>query len=304
VYQHLEYFPYGETWIEEGGSHGGNLPGYKFTGKELDPETGLYYYGARYYEPMLSKWISADPILGKYLPNVNKDSDNNLPGSGGVYRSLNLNLYHYGLNNPVRYMDPTGQFPAETGGKYDWFQSANFQTGSGLVNGVLNETANVGGFVGNNVLNAMGYANKGAHWLVTDVLGGSEADYEALGVFFMVEGAAGRLGSASKIGTKAETSTVESESASIQLTSEQAQSLTRFNKKLPKGNTGTAVDPLGDQALFSSEVPGKVPGSKAVYQKSVDKAGNTTSYLKTTTDPQGNVLHIKDKLNGGTIEPQ
>lgn len=36
VYQHLEYFPYGEPWIEEGGSYGGNTPPYKFTGKELD----------------------------------------------------------------------------------------------------------------------------------------------------------------------------------------------------------------------------------------------------------------------------
>src|SRR5512133_2384759 len=75
IYQHLEYFPYGETWIEEGGSYGGNTPGYKFTGKELDPETGLYYFGARYYEPKLSKWISADPIIGKYLPTGNKEKD-------------------------------------------------------------------------------------------------------------------------------------------------------------------------------------------------------------------------------------
>ena len=57
VYQHLEYFPYGETWVEEGGS--GQMPYYRFTGKELDPETGLYYYGARYYDPVLSRWISA-----------------------------------------------------------------------------------------------------------------------------------------------------------------------------------------------------------------------------------------------------
>lgn len=68
VYQHLEYFPYGETWIEEGGSYSGNTPAYKFTGKELDPETRLYYFGARYYDPVLSRWISADPILEKYLP--------------------------------------------------------------------------------------------------------------------------------------------------------------------------------------------------------------------------------------------
>ncbi|MHB8844608.1 MAG: RHS repeat-associated core domain-containing protein [Nitrospirota bacterium] len=93
VYQHLEYFPYGETWIEEGGSYGGNTPGYKFTGKELDPETGLYYYGARYYDPVLSRWISADAMLGKYIPAGNPDQDENLPGLGGIYNSFNLSLY-------------------------------------------------------------------------------------------------------------------------------------------------------------------------------------------------------------------
>ncbi len=108
VYQHLEYFPYGETWIEEGGSHGGNLPGYKFTGKELDPETGLYYYGARYYDPVLSKWISADPALDRLLPIGNKEHDEKLPGHGGVYNPLNLSVYDYAHGRPVVLIDPDG----------------------------------------------------------------------------------------------------------------------------------------------------------------------------------------------------
>jgi len=64
------------------------------------------------------------------------------------------------------------------------------------------------------------------------------------------------------------------------------------------------VDTLADGVLFRSEVPGRVPGSSAVYQKSVDAAGNTTSYRKTTFDPKGNIIHIKDKLNGGVIPYQ
>ncbi len=99
VYQHLEYFPYGETWIEEGGSYGGNTPGYKFTGKELDPETGLYYYGARYYDPVLSRWISADPILHKYL-----DGKPNF----GIYMPYNFALYTYTKSNPLIFVDPDG----------------------------------------------------------------------------------------------------------------------------------------------------------------------------------------------------
>jgi RHS repeat-associated protein len=109
VYQHLEYFPYGETWIEEGGTYGGNTPGYKFTGKELDPETGLYYYGARYYDPVLSRWVSADPALGEFLPIGNKNR--HLPGFGGVYNSLNLGLYGYGHQNPLKFTDPDGKEP-------------------------------------------------------------------------------------------------------------------------------------------------------------------------------------------------
>ncbi|WP_243374939.1 SpvB/TcaC N-terminal domain-containing protein [Geotalea sp. SG265] len=102
IYQHLEYFPYGETWIEEGGSYGGNTPGYKFTGKELDPETGLYYFGARYYEPVISRWISADPILGKYLDGK---------PNGGIYRSLNVAMYTYGYQSPLVLVDPDGNAP-------------------------------------------------------------------------------------------------------------------------------------------------------------------------------------------------
>jgi RHS repeat-associated protein len=107
VYQHLEYFPYGETWIEEGGSSS-KIPGYMFTGKELDPETGLYYYGARYYDPVLSRWISADPILGKYLPSGDKDKDDNLLGEGGVFNPINLGFYAYSHHNPIIIIDPDG----------------------------------------------------------------------------------------------------------------------------------------------------------------------------------------------------
>jgi RHS repeat-associated protein len=44
------------------------------TGKELDSETGLYYYGARYLDPRVSRWISGDPALGEYVPQAGKGS--------------------------------------------------------------------------------------------------------------------------------------------------------------------------------------------------------------------------------------
>ncbi|AGT44096.1 hypothetical protein TPE_1610 [Treponema pedis str. T A4] len=90
-YEHIEYTPYGELWtyksktaklflatynnflakqpeglIEETVSGIDKLP-FRFTGKELDEETRLYYYGARYLDPKYSRWLSGDPALGDYI---------------------------------------------------------------------------------------------------------------------------------------------------------------------------------------------------------------------------------------------
>jgi RHS repeat-associated protein len=99
IFEHLEYFASGETWVEEH-SNTQRTP-YLFTGKELDEETNLYYYGARYYDPQTSAWQSADPILSAYL-------DGNGDG-GGVYDSLNINLYAYSGQNPTTFTDPDGR---------------------------------------------------------------------------------------------------------------------------------------------------------------------------------------------------
>jgi RHS repeat-associated protein len=111
----VEYTPYGETWIEQKYGNGlAELP-YRFTGKELDAETGFYYYGARYLDPKTSRWLSGDPALGDYLPGapINEEvrkQNGNLPGQGGVFNLVNLHGYHYAGNNPVKYTDPDGRW--------------------------------------------------------------------------------------------------------------------------------------------------------------------------------------------------
>jgi RHS repeat-associated protein len=86
--QHVEYVPFGETFIDE--RNGSWHTPYLFNAKEQDEETGLHYYGARYYDSRTSVWLSVDPLAEKY-PN---------------YTS-----YNYCLNNPVKYIDPDGKNP-------------------------------------------------------------------------------------------------------------------------------------------------------------------------------------------------
>jgi RHS repeat-associated protein len=112
-YERIEYTPYGELWVEKTIAGSERLP-FRFTGKEFDEETGLYYYGARYLDPKVSRWLSTDPAVGEYIPSapVNDEArrrNGNLPGMGGIYNLVNFHLYHYAGNNPVRYIDPDGR---------------------------------------------------------------------------------------------------------------------------------------------------------------------------------------------------
>jgi RHS repeat-associated protein len=114
-YERIEYTPYGELWVERASAASNIDIPYRFTGKERDEETGLYYYGARYLDPKTSRWLSTDPALSEYIPGapINdeaKKRNSNLPGMGGVFNTVNLHLYHYAGNNPVKYKDPTGLF--------------------------------------------------------------------------------------------------------------------------------------------------------------------------------------------------
>ena len=86
IVQHIEYVPFGEVFIEER-NNTWNTP-YKFNAKELDEETGLYYFGARYMDPRTGVWLNVDPLAEKY------------PG---------ISSYVYCANNPIRYIDPDGQ---------------------------------------------------------------------------------------------------------------------------------------------------------------------------------------------------
>ena len=102
-YERVEYLPFGELWIEETDPATSYIP-FRFTSKEYDEETGLYYYGARYYEPRLSRWMSADPSGFDLINPMDEDGE---PRAG--YSVIEAaNWYSYAGNNPVLYVDPTG----------------------------------------------------------------------------------------------------------------------------------------------------------------------------------------------------
>ena len=105
VVQHIEYVPFGEVFIEER-NNTWNTP-YLFNAMEYDKETGMYYYGARYYEPRISLWMSVDPI-SIYDP---RNSENYLDGehNDGVYNYRNLNPYIYCYQSPISLVDPNGK---------------------------------------------------------------------------------------------------------------------------------------------------------------------------------------------------
>ncbi len=99
AYAHLEYFPSGEIWVDEH-SDTLNLP-FLFSGKELDDETGLSYFGARYYEPRQGQWISADPILDGMLAGPQADASELEFHQHGL-------IYGYAGNSPTNLIDRFG----------------------------------------------------------------------------------------------------------------------------------------------------------------------------------------------------
>ena len=98
--------PFGETMMEQQSGVYDNP--YKFNAKELDSETGLYYYGARYYNPRVSVWYGVDP-LAVYNPSMESEFYGDGQHNGGVFYLGNLNPYIYTYQNPIVYIDPNGK---------------------------------------------------------------------------------------------------------------------------------------------------------------------------------------------------
>jgi len=86
--QKLDYLPFGSERVNE--KVGGFQTRFTFTDQEKDDESGLMYYGARYYDPVIGRFTSVDPL------------------GGNILDPQSLNDYSYVYNNPTNLMDSTG----------------------------------------------------------------------------------------------------------------------------------------------------------------------------------------------------
>ena len=146
VVQHIEYVPFGEVFVEERNNIW-NTP-YLFNAKEFDEETGLYYYGARYYDPRVSLWISVDPMQEE---------------------NLSVSTYAYTLNNPVRFKDEDGKIPVET-----IWDAANVAMGVGsLINNIRS------GNIGAAAVDGLGVVVDAAATIIPYVPGGVSSGIKA-----------------------------------------------------------------------------------------------------------------------------
>jgi len=89
VIERHDYQPFGEEWLPQGGTQP-----LRFTGKERDQETGLDYFGARYHASRIGRFTTVDPTLNVKASRLNPQR---------------WNRYAYGLNNPLRFIDPDGR---------------------------------------------------------------------------------------------------------------------------------------------------------------------------------------------------
>jgi len=90
IISYEEYAPYGSSTYQAVRSRTETAKRYRYTGKERDEESGLYYHGARYYAAWLGRWVSCDPAGG----------------------GCSTPLYCYVLDKPTYFHDPDGKIPA------------------------------------------------------------------------------------------------------------------------------------------------------------------------------------------------
>ncbi|UWG65406.1 hypothetical protein K5M76_03925 [Shewanella xiamenensis] len=240
-----QYEPFGKRM-------GGDKEGIGYTGHLQDKDLGLTYMQARYYDPLIGRFYSNDPI--------------------GFTNVHTFNRYAYANNNPYKYKDPDGRAADVVVDAAFTIYDAGQTLGAAAayVEGVV---------TGNEALTAV--AGEG--------LASSATNLAVSAVSMAVPGASAPMLRGSQ---------------AVATNAAQAKNISRFESKIPansKDSVTTKSLPSGGVAVQATS-PGNVAGSKAVYEKQIDSGGKTMSYTKTTYDPSGNIVHVKDKITNETFK--
>ncbi|WP_250185212.1 RHS repeat domain-containing protein [Leptospira weilii] len=140
----MQYLPYGETFVQRGDLN--FAP--KYNSQELDRESGFYFYNARYYDPGIARFTSADTLI--------PDEHN----------SQSWNRFSYVNGNPIQYKDPTGHLPQD----YDaGFKDASKDIAKGYGEGI--KSALSAPTPVNAVVNSAVATGKGVYELAKDYKG-------------------------------------------------------------------------------------------------------------------------------------
>lgn len=232
-----DYTPYGTAVASMSPAPMG--PGY--TGHVNDPDTGLVYTQARYYDPTTGGFLSVDPVT---------------PATGNIF---NFSRYAYANNNPIANTDPDGRCPDKSGCNeaipYSIFRDTLLGR---VVSNVIGNKAALFSPTSTNPLSGnvldRGQLQDAKLGVATDVLSAIVAPE-------LLPGKSAGDGAAREVG----------------LTAVQLKNVDRFTKKLP----ANAKDSVSLKALPNDGVatqaasPGRVPGSSAIYEKQIDSAGKT-----------------------------
>jgi RHS repeat-associated protein len=253
-----DYFAFGR----DAAFNAGDPEALHFTGHERDYESGTGAPNTDYLDYMHARYYSAN--LGRFL-SVD-------PTLASVSQSApqSWNRYAYVRDNPLNRTDPDGR-GADNEAEFDR-QMMNY--------------------VKNGVKPYWMYPEfQKAGFVVVQVMLAATID----AIFPIVPG----VGSSEPVAPDEPTVTAAEGKMPTANPERVMQSGVRFFKKAPRGSENFKVETGKDGTkTFSYETPGKVPGSKAIYRKTVDASGEPAGagVTKTTIDPKGNVVHVKDKL--------
>ncbi|GIF18117.1 RHS repeat-associated protein [Actinoplanes tereljensis] len=307
VVEHNRYLPSGESWATERST--ASPSPYGFAGKELDTETGLYYFGARYYDPRTAVWQTPDPMIGSYLDGA---------PAGGVGNPGNLAAYTYAGNNPVRLADPDGRWiTIAAGAAIGAVISTGFEGYAQYRAGEFSARRLVGAAAGGAVNGAIEGATLGAGFLVRGQVAGvanavgqgvtrtingeaqsldqTKADYENGVIFHGVGTAVGKVGgkvydaAKTRFFGKTESAAASAETAGGRLG---CNSFTADTKVLRADGSTTRIGDLkpGDKVLATDPATGRTT-VRTITDTHVNRDTDLTDVTVRDRDGDVEVVH-------------